>query len=143
MQNRDQWDRLRDEPAIVKTAVEELLRFDSPVQFTSRVVLEDLEYKDMTFPRGTVVGFILGSANRDPAQFDDPWRLDVGREPNKHMAFGGGIHYCLGAPLARLEGEIAFATLAQRLPNLELATDTVSYKDNYVLRGLESLPVTF
>ncbi len=143
LQNRAQWERLQSDPGLVKAAVEELLRYDSPVQFTSRVALEDVTYKGLDFPQGTGIGFILGSANRDPAQFDDPWRLDIGRETNKHLAFGGGIHYCLGAPLARLEGEIAFATLARRLPNLNLAGGAVSYKDNYVLRGLESLPVTY
>ena len=143
LRNPSQWVRLQQEPDLVRMAVEELLRFDSPVQFTSRVALDDVIYKDQHYPQGTALGFVLGAANRDPAQFVDPWRLDIGRENNKHLAFGGGIHYCLGAPLARLEGEIAFATLARRLPKLALASEDAFYKDNYVLRGLESLPVRF
>lgn len=86
---------------------------------------------------------MLGAANHDPAQFTEPSRLDIARPDNRHLSFGGGIHYCLGAPLARLEGEVAFQTLARRLPNLALATDAVTYRDNYVLRGLEALPVGF
>lgn len=143
LRNRGEWDRLRADPALTKTAVEELLRYDSAVQLTSRAVLQDISYKGIEFPAGTGIAFVLGAANRDPEQFSDPWRVDIGREPNRHLAFGGGIHYCLGAPLARLEGEIAFATLARRLPNLALANEVAEYKDNYVLRGLASLPVTF
>jgi cytochrome P450 len=143
LRNRGEWDRLRADAALTKTAVEELLRYDSAVQLTSRAALQDISYKGIEFAAGTGIAFILGAANRDPAQFNDPWRLDIGREPNRHLAFGGGIHYCLGAPLARLEGEIAFATLARRLPNLDLTTESAEYKDNYVLRGLASLPVTF
>ncbi len=100
-----------------------------------------MAYKDVVFRAGTAVSFPLGAANRDPAAYADPDRLDIGRENNRHMAFGGGIHYCLGAPLARMEGEIAFTSLARRLPTLSLATDEVTYRDNYTLRGLTSLPV--
>jgi pimeloyl-[acyl-carrier protein] synthase len=128
---------------LMKTAVEELLRYDSPVQFTSRVALEDIEIDGQVIPRGSSVGTMLGSANRDPARFNDPNRLDITRAENPHMAFGNGIHYCLGAPLARMEGGIAFATLLRRLPKLALATDTPEYRDTYVLRGLKSLPLTF
>ncbi len=143
LRHPDQWQRLKDEPDIVSTAVEELLRYDSPVQFTSRVVLEPLQVGDLDLAPGTAVGFVLGAANRDPEQFEQPERLDLGRTPNRHLAFGGGIHYCLGAPLARLEGEIAFATLARELPDLQLGTDDIQYKNNLTLRGLTSLDVTF
>ena len=139
----DQWRRLREQPDLIPLAVEELLRYDSPVQFTARVVLEDVAYAGHVFRRGQQVGFLLGAANHDPAQFDAPDTLDIGRQENRHLAFGGGIHYCLGAPLARLEGEIAFATLARRLPTLTLAADTVTHRDNFVLRGLEALPVAW
>jgi hypothetical protein len=141
LRNPDQWQRLKDEPGLGATAVEELLRYDSPVQLTSRVAMTDVAYKDVVFRAGTAVSFLLGAANRDPAAYSEPDRLDIGRENNRHMAFGGGIHYCLGAPLARMEGEIAFTTLARRLPTLSLATDEVTYRDNYTLRGLTSLPV--
>lgn len=142
LRHPNQWQRLHSEPGLITTTVEELLRYDSPVQFTSRVAMRRLEYKGHVFEPGTGIGFLLGAANRDPRQFSDPATLDIGREPNKHLAFGGGIHYCLGAPLARLEGEIAFATISRRLPGLTLASDTLSYRDNYTLRGLEKLPLS-
>lgn len=143
LRHPDQWQRLREEPGLIQSAVEELLRYDSPVQFTSRFAHEEIPYKDVVFRQGQQVAFLLGAANHDPDRFTDPARLDLGRSDNRHLAFGGGIHYCLGAPLARLEGEIAFATLARRFPNLTLATDTFTYRDNYVLRGLTALPVSF
>ncbi len=139
----DQWRRLSAEPGITAGAVEELLRYDSPVQLTTRAVLQDVTYKGQTFPAGSFVAFLLGAANRDPAQFDEPGRLELGRANNKHLAFGGGIHYCLGAPLARLEGEIAFGTLARRLPRLALDGAEPAYRDNLTLRGLERLEVRF
>lgn len=143
LRNLDQLRLLQEKPELARTAVEELLRYDSPVQLTARTVLEDITYKDVTFHRGQEVAFLLSAANHDPAVFAEPHRLDITRQKNPHLSFGGGIHYCLGAPLARLEGQIAFATLLRRLPNLRLATATPVYRDNLVLRGLESLPVTF
>jgi cytochrome P450 len=143
LRHPDQWQRLRAEPGLAESAVEELLRYDSPVQLTSRMACEEFEYKGSTFRRGQGVAFLLGAANHDPARFAEPARLDLARADNRHLAFGSGIHYCLGAPLARLEGEIAFSTLARRLPNLALTTEQVTYRDNYVLRGLTALPVTF
>jgi cytochrome P450 len=142
LRHPDQWQRLRSDPALIANAVEELLRYDSPVQFTSRVALQRVEYKGMVFEPGTGIGFLLGAANRDPLQFSNPAQLDIGRENNKHLAFGGGIHYCLGAPLARLEGEVAFSTIARRLPGLTLKRDNLTYRDNYTLRGLENLPLS-
>jgi len=141
LRHPDQWRRLCEERGLAANAVEELLRYDSPVQLTSRAALRDVTYKGRTLPRGAFVAFLLGAANRDPAQFADPWRLDLGRANPRHLAFGGGIHYCLGAPLARLEGEIAFGTLARRLPNLTLAGPEPTYRDNMTLRGLERLEV--
>jgi cytochrome P450 len=143
LQYPEQWEKLKADLELAETAVEELLRFDSPVQLTSRMVLQDMEYKGVAFARGANIAFLLGAANRDPEQFSDPATLDITRLNNRHLAFGGGIHYCLGAPLARLEGEIAFTTLARRMPNLQLATDMVAYRDNYTLRGLEALQVKF
>jgi cytochrome P450 len=107
------------------------------------MVQEEFNYRDYTFQAGQEVIFLLGSANRDSAHFADPDRLDIRRENRSHLAFGSGIHYCLGAPLARLEGAIAFATLTRRFPNLALDETPVSYRDNFALRGLEKLTVTF
>lgn len=143
LRHRKQLELLQQRPQLIKSAIEELLRYDSPVQMTSRVALEDIEYKGVTFQRGQEVAFLLGAANHDPAVYADPQTLDITRERNPHLSFGSGIHYCLGAPLARLEGQIAIETLLRRMPNLQLATENPVYRDNYVLRGLESLPVSF
>jgi cytochrome P450 len=143
LRHPDEWRRLREHPELIQSAVEELLRYDSPVQMTARAVQQRIEHKGVVFEPGQQVSFLLGAANRDPDVFDHPERLDLSRAENRHLAFGAGIHYCLGAPLARLEGEIAFQTLARRMPHLALATDTMVYRDNFVLRGLEQLPVYF
>lgn len=143
LRNPEQLRLLQQQPNLARTAIEELLRFDGPVQMTGRTVLEDLTYKGRRFARGQEVALLLGAANYDPAVFNDPHRLDITREKNPHLTFGGGIHYCIGAPLARLEGQIAFETLLRRLPNLRLADDNPRYRDNFVLRGLEALPLEF
>ncbi len=135
--------RLQAEPALVASAVEELLRYDSPVQFTSRHALADLDIGDRRVRAGETVVAVLGAANRDPAQFPDPDRLDLARAPNRHVAFGGGIHFCLGAPLARMEARIAIPALLARLPGLELGPQPPVRRDTVTLRGLASLPVTF
>jgi cytochrome P450 len=135
--------RLRDDPALVRTGVEELLRYDGPVHVTARIATRDVEIGGETIRAGEQVVAILGAANRDPAQFGDPDRLDVARAPNRHLAFGGGPHFCLGASLARLEGQIAFATMLRRLRGLELATLEPAYRDHYVIRGLTELHVRF
>lgn len=139
----DQLKKLKHNPDLIKSAVEELLRYDSPVQMTSRIALETVTGTGYVFEKGQEVFFMLGAANRDPAKFKNPHRLDITRAPNNHLAFGGGIHYCLGAPLARLEGQIAIKTLLERLPTLKLETDIPIYVDNYLLRGLKTLPVSF
>jgi cytochrome P450 len=143
LRHPDQLRRLREDPALIPTAVEELLRYDSPVQFTSRVLKADLSLGSKQLRAGQTVLLLLGAANRDPAQFADPNRLDVGRPDNKHIAFGLGPHFCLGAPLARLEGRIVFETLLRRLPGLRLAQPTLVYRQNFNLRGLETLEVAF
>jgi cytochrome P450 len=121
-----------------------LLRFDSPVQFTARIAKEDVELGGQPISAGQPVMCIPGAANRDPAQFPDPDRLDVGREDFRHVAFGLGPHYCLGAPLARLEGAVAFSTLLRRFPDLHLAAGRPpEYRDNFNLRGLTELRVEF
>jgi pimeloyl-[acyl-carrier protein] synthase len=134
---------LQADPALTRTAVEELLRYDSPVQFTSRHALADLEIGGSRVRVGETVVAVLGAANRDPAQFPDPDRLDLTRKPNRHVAFGGGIHFCLGAPLARMEASIAIPALLGRLPGLELGPEPPVRRDTVTLRGLASLPVTF
>ncbi|WP_231618959.1 cytochrome P450 [Nonomuraea sp. SBT364] len=130
--------RAADRPQQV---VEEVLRYDPPVQLTTRVALEDVELAGTAVPAGGAVLALVGAANRDPAVFADPDRFDVERAPGRHLAFGLGIHFCLGAPLARLEGEIALRALAQAAPKLELADPAPPYKGNLVLRGLATLPV--
>jgi cytochrome P450 len=134
--------RLRDDPSLIRTAIEELLRFDSPVQLTGRLMLEDVQVDGHRLRKGEDVVALVGAANRDPEQFRDPDRLDLGRPENRHMAFGGGIHFCLGAHLARLEGRIAIGALVRRFPAMQLATDQVQWRDTITLRGLRSLLVT-
>jgi cytochrome P450 len=138
--NRGELARLRADPSLVPTAVEELMRFDTPLQMFERWALEPIEILGVEVPRGAEFGLLFGSANHDPAVFDDPGRLDLGRAPNPHLSFGAGIHFCLGAPLARIELQTSFATLLRRLPNMELAEEP-RWKPNYVIRGLESLRV--
>ena len=137
----DQFARLTNDPSLIKPAVEELLRYDSPVQMTSRFIMEDMDFNGHTFRKGQQVSTLFGAANRDPEHFTDPNSLNIAREDNHHLAFGNGIHFCLGAPLARLEGQIVLGTLARRFPNMELTTDNPPYRDTYVLRGLQHLPV--
>ncbi|MGH7304285.1 MAG: cytochrome P450, partial [Candidatus Rokuibacteriota bacterium] len=132
--------RLRETPALITSAVEELLRYDGPVQRTARVASGDATIGGRTIRKGDMVMPFIGAADRDPAQFPDPDRLDLARADNRHIAFGWGIHFCLGAPLARVEGQIAIDTLV-RLPRLELATESPEYRQSLTLRGLKALPV--
>jgi pimeloyl-[acyl-carrier protein] synthase len=142
LRHRDQLERLRDDPSLDRHAVEELLRFDSPVQLTQRITLDDYQVGDVTISKGQNLIPLLGAANRDPAEFEEPDRLDLGREnANRHVAFGGGHHFCLGAALARLEGAVAIGTLVRRFPDIELAGDPVR-RTTFTLRGLEHLPVS-
>jgi cytochrome P450 len=141
LRHPDQWQLLQEQPQLAATAVEELLRYDSPVQMTTRIAHEPFAHGGHTIRRGQEIAFLLGAANRDGARFPNPDKLDITRGDSRHLSFGGGIHYCLGAPLARLEGEIAFSTLARRLPTLHLAADEVTHRDNFLLRGLTALPV--
>jgi cytochrome P450 len=143
LRHPDQLQKLRENPGLIGTAVEELLRFDGPVQRTARIPSEDLTIGGRTIPKGEMVMPFLGAADRDPAQFPDPDRLDITRADNRHIAFGMGIHFCLGAPLARMEGQIALNTLLARLPKLALATDQPQFRQSLTLRGLQALPVSF
>jgi cytochrome P450 len=140
----DQWQRLKDDPSLIPGAIEELLRFDSSVQMTGRVTSTEVEVGGVTLPAGESVLMLLGAANRDPAQYADPDRLDVGRQNVRPMSFGGGIHHCLGAQLARLEAELAFTALIERLPSLELPEkDTPDWRHTFTLRGLRRLPAVW
>lgn len=143
LRHPDELRRLRENPGLIQGAVEELLRYDGPVQRTARVPSEDVTIGGRTIAKGELVMPFTGAANRDPAQFPDPDRLDITRPDNRHVAFGLGIHFCLGAPLARVEGQIAFGTLVKRLPKLALATDNPEYRLSLTLRGLTTLPVAF
>jgi cytochrome P450 len=145
LQHPEQLARLHNEPALIKSAIEELLRFTSPVEIaTERYAREDTEVAGTTIPRGELVLAVIGSANRDERQFERPNKLDLGREPNPHLSLGQGIHYCLGASLARLEGQIAIETLLRRLPRLRLAAAPASlrWRRGTFLRGLMSLPLS-
>jgi len=132
--------RLRAEPAILPIAIEELLRFDTPLSLFERWVLEPIEVHGVQLQRGDEVAMLFGSANRDPDAFARPDELDLTRDPNPYLSFGAGIHYCLGAPLAKLELGIAFETLLRRAPRLELV-EPPRWKPTFVLRGLESMRV--
>jgi cytochrome P450 len=135
--------RLRETPGLITSAVEELLRYDGPVQRTARITSTEVTLGGRTIPKGEMVMPFIGAADRDPAQFSGPDRLDLGRADNRHIAFGWGIHFCLGAPLARVEGQIAIDTLVRRLPRLALVDDEPEYRQSLTLRGLKALPVTF
>lgn len=142
LRHPDQLALLRDDPLLIRSAVEELLRYDPPVQLTGRNALGTIELENVTLERGQQAVVLLGSANRDERQFAGAEGLDIRREDNRHVAFGMGVHFCLGAPLARVEGAIAIGALASRLVRPELAGPPV-YKENITLRGLASLPVSF
>ncbi|MGH2629777.1 MAG: cytochrome P450 [Actinomycetota bacterium] len=132
--------RLRADPSLLPTAIEELMRFDTPLQLFERWVLENAEIGDVRVPRGAELGLVFGSANRDPEMFDEPDELRLDRDPNPHVTFGAGIHFCLGAPLARLELQTSFGTVLRRMPALELVEEPL-WKPGYIIRGLESLRV--
>ena len=143
--NPEQLEKLRKRPSLMASALEELLRYDGPVQRNWRLATEDLEIGHQRIGKGQLVLQMLGAANRDPAEFPDPHpdRLEITRHPNRHVAFGYGMHYCLGAPLARLEGQIAINTLIRRLPELSLQDEDLEWHDNMAFRSLRSLPVVF
>jgi hypothetical protein len=141
MDRPDQLALVRDDPGVGRTAAEEMLRFVCPVQLTGRVALEDMEVGGERIAAGEFSMLLIGSANRDPEAFSDPDTFDVTRTDNNHLGFGFGIHHCLGAPLARLEAQVALPALFRRARRLERVSDELSYKENIVLRGLETLPV--
>ena len=143
LRHPEELERLREDPALIPSGVEELLRYDGPVQRTARIAQVDVELGGHMIEKGQMVVALIGAADRDPAHFAEPDRLDVGRRDNHHIAFGFGIHFCLGAPLARLEGQIALGTLLRRAPGLALGSDALEWRESSVLRGLKALPVVW
>ena len=143
LRHPDQLRKLRSDPTLMTSAVEELMRFDSPVGRQNRVARQDLELGGRQIRKGQLVAALLGAANRDPQQFPDPDRLDITRSENRHVAFGYGIHFCVGAPLARLEAQIAIGTLFRRIAGIELADDPPVWREDINIHGLKSLPVVF
>ncbi len=141
LRHPDQLRKLRENPALIGTAVEEFLRFDTSFLRAWRLTAEDVEIGGKQIPKGQTLSLMLGAANRDPAQFEDPDRLDITRDPNLHTSFGWGIHFCAGAPLARREAEIAFTTLLHRFPHLKLDEEGVEWQQNNTFHNLKSLPV--
>jgi cytochrome P450 len=143
LRNPDELERLRNHPESAPLVVEEVLRFEPPVQFANRFALADIALAGETIPKGAGIRVLFAAANRDPARFDDPDQFTPDRPDNEHLGFSGGAHYCMGAPLARLEGQIALATLARRLVEPGLEGDPPPYRPNAILRGPRHLPVAF
>lgn len=144
LRHPEEMERLRKDSSLIPSAVEELLRYESPSQHTARLAPADVELGNRQIRKRQAVIAVMGAGNRDPERFEDPDRLDLARKDNRHLAFGWAAHFCFGAALARLEGQIAFETLLRRLPNLKLDTKApLQWRHNLGLRGLTALPVTF
>jgi cytochrome P450 len=143
MRNPDQLERLIKQPELLPGAIEEMLRYDGPVQATARFPKQAADVGGTEIPAGAIAFIVLGAADRDPAQFDGPEQFDIRRHPNEHVAFGEGIHFCIGANLARLEAAIAFGAMLERFPRLRLKDPELKpkYKGSFFLRGIESLPM--
>ncbi|HSL44079.1 MAG TPA: cytochrome P450 [Anaerolineales bacterium] len=141
LQHPEQLRKLQAQPALLASAIEEMLRYDSPVQITYRSTLQDATIGGKRICKGDLVNTILGSANRDPERFSEPDQFDITRSQGRHLGFGVGIHFCIGAPLVRLEAEIVFETILRRFPRIRLATETVQWQEHPIFRGLKSLPV--
>jgi pimeloyl-[acyl-carrier protein] synthase len=139
----DQFETLKRNPAMLPRAIEEMLRYDGPVQSTVRFANQPIQLGGTGIPAGAFALMIVAAADRDPAQFKDPEKFDITRDPNEHVAFGEGIHFCIGAPLARMEARIAFEAMLERFPRLRLKDPALkpTYKGSYFLRGLEALPL--
>lgn len=142
MRFRDQWERLKADPSLAPSAVEEWLRYDGPSGALARVASGDIEFAGRAIKSGQRVFAFMNAANRDPQAFAEAERFDIGRDPNPHLTFGHGIHFCLGAPLARLEAQIAAARLAERFPDIRLASGDPDWHDSLILRGVKALPVS-
>jgi cytochrome P450 len=143
LRNPDQLQRLRDDLSLIPSAVEELLRYESPSQHTARIAPRDTQLGGKMIRKGQAVIAVMGAGNRDPEKFPNPNRLDLGRTDNRHLAFGWASHFCFGAALARIEGQLVFEAIASRTSNLKLSNQALVWRDNLGLRGLVNLPVTF
>ncbi|MGL4611405.1 MAG: cytochrome P450 [Trueperaceae bacterium] len=143
LHHQEQWAELKADTSLIPSAIEEMMRFDTPLQFFERFVLEDMTYRTHTWSKGTKLCLYYASANHDPAIFKQPERFNIYRDPNPHLAFGLGLHYCIGAPLARVELQTVLQTLSQRLPDLELIDNGVQYHPKNVFRYLQSLRVRY
>jgi hypothetical protein len=143
LRHPEQMQRLREDLSLMPAAVEELLRYESPSQHTARLAPADMDLGGRQIKQRDAVIAVMGAANRDPDRFPDPHRLDLGRQDNRHMAFAWASHFCFGAPLARIEGQVVLSTLLRRMPELQLKSDTVTWRPNLGLRGLTGLPVQF
>jgi cytochrome P450 len=141
--NPSQWSAIRDNPGLIPNAIEEILRYECPVQAVARTVAEPIEFGGIEFRKDELIVGLIGAANRDPAVFPDPDRLDVTRERLKPLSFGGGIHFCIGAQLARIEAEVVFSTLLRRMPDLRLTDTEPRWRESFTLRGLTTLPVSW
>jgi len=143
LHNPGEFEKIQTNPSLIPSAIEELLRFESPIQYTSRLAPKDVQIGGQTIHQRQAVIVVMGAANRDPERFIDPDQLDICRQDNRHLAFAWGSHFCFGAPLARLEGQIVFETILRRIPNLKLEPGPVKWRENLGFRGLTTLPVKF
>ncbi len=143
LRNEDQLDKLLDDPSLLDSAIEEMLRYEGPVQATARTADADVEIDGHMIEKGKMLFVLLAAANRDPAAFPDAETFDIARSDNNHVAFGNGLHFCLGAPLARMEAQITFQTLFERRGKPRLVSDEAAWNGNFILRGLNSLPLAF
>jgi cytochrome P450 len=143
LKNPDQLERLKNDSSILPSAIEELLRYESPSQHTARLAPENMQLGGKQIQKRQAVIAVFAAANRDPERFPEPDKLDLRREDNRHVAFAWGAHYCFGAPLARMEGQIAFETILRRLPGIRLEPQELMWRENLGLRGLKSLFITF
>ncbi|MBV9376070.1 MAG: cytochrome P450, partial [Alphaproteobacteria bacterium] len=143
IQHPDQWALYKEDPAgRAKWATEECLRYDAPVKSIQRLASQDIEMRGKVMEKNDRIRWFISSANRDPEKFANPNTFDITRQPNPHVAFGNGVHHCLGATLARVEGQEVFKALAGRFPNLQMASDRLEYQPSITFRSLKSLPVT-
>ena len=143
LSNPNEMAKIQSDPTLIKRAITEMFRFESPLPYFHRIALEDVEYDGNVYTKGTMIALLYGAANHDPDQFDRPDTFDVTRNPNRHLAFGGGIHHCLGNHLAKLNMQVIFRTLLDRFPNTRLAVDQdqIEYRQGIQSRGLVSLPI--
>lgn len=143
LQNPDQMQKLRQQPRLMLSAVEEMMRYDNPVQIAYRSAARDVEIGGKLIRQGQLVNSILAAGNRDPEHYSEPDRFEIARDEGRHLGFGLGIHFCLGAPLVRLEAQVAFSTMLRRFPELSLATENLEWQEHPIFRGVKSLPVIF